>query len=80
MMTNETPFHHATSTLCNHLSTWTKHYATQNNIDLSHLPSPSLAFHYRQQDKDSDSSYLTYISCSSSMHTAQDDVYNNPPE
>ena len=46
IMTNETHFQYVTSTLCNHLSTWDKHYTTQNNIDLSHLPSPSLAFHY----------------------------------
>ena len=60
IMTNETLFLHVTSTLHN-LSMWAKHYATQNNIDLSHLPSPSAAFCYQQQDEDSDGSYLIYF-------------------
>ena len=35
IMTHETHFQHATSTLCNDLSMWAKYYATQNIIYIS---------------------------------------------
>ena len=80
IMTDTTHFKAVTTTLETNLSNWTRSYCKQENILLSPLPSPSLAFRTQPYEEHSASTFSTYMSAFTNMYAIQDDFCDHPPQ
>ena len=80
IMTDTMHFKAVIATLETNLASWTRLYCNQENITLSTLPSPSLAFRTQTYEDHSDATFSTYMSAFTNMYTLQDDSCDQPPQ
>ena len=78
-MTDTTHFKPVITALETNLAAWTCFYCNRENITLSTLPPPSLAFRTQPYEDHSDATFSTYISAFTNIYALQDDSCNQPP-
>ena len=79
-MSDTTHFKAVTTALETNLAKWTRSYCEQENILLSPLPPPSLAFKTQPYEEHSVATFSTYMSAFTNMYALQDDFCDHPPQ
>ena len=80
IMTDTTHFNPVIAALETNLATWTRFYCDRENITLSTLPPPSLAFRTQPYEDHSDATFSTYMSAFTNMYALQDNSCDQPPQ